>query len=426
MTIADRAIMHVDMDAFFASVELLRHPELRGRPVIVGGSGERGVVAAASYAARAFGVHSAMPSVRARRLCPDAVFIPGDHRHYSEVSERIMDIFGGWTPLVEPLSLDEAFLDVTGSIRLFGELGHMAARIRSEVLEQTGLHCSIGVARNKFLAKLATSRAKPTATTTGPVMGQGVFLLDDDRVDDFLASLAVEDLWGVGPVTLAKLRPIGIRTVGDLRRIPPVVLGSALGEGPATRLQLLARGIDDRPVQPDAEPKSLSHEETFAVDVTDPGELRVHLVRQADGVGSRLRRRGLVARTIHLKLRYHDFRTVTRSHTLDDGTDDTHEILEVSARMLTQLPLGNGVRLLGVGVSLLGEPSTTRQLSFDDLVGNDRFEPGSAVIESRTRDAANAVVDRIRGRFGSESIGPASLAGRHRSTGDHQWGPDDG
>lgn len=413
--------MHVDMDAFFASVELLRHPELVGRPVIVGGSGDRGVVAAASYAARAFGIHSAMPSVRARRLCPEAVFIPGDHAHYRDVSERIMDVFAEWTPLVEPLSLDEAFLDVTGSVRLFGELEGMATRIRERVLAETGLHCSIGIARNKFLAKLATSRAKPQATPTGPIRGSGVYVLPDDEVSQFLASLAIEDLWGVGPATLAKLRPIGIRTVGDLRSIPEVALRSALGDGPARRLRLLADGIDDRPVQPDAELKSVSHEETFATDVVEPEELRVHLVRQADGVGSRLRRSGLVARTVHLKLRYHDFRTVTRSHTLDRGTDDTHEILAIASDLLDHLPIGGGVRLLGVGASGLGAPSGARQLTFDDLVDDEDRSRGSA---SETWDAANAAVDEIRGRFGSESIGPASLAGRHRSIGDHQWGPD--
>lgn len=414
--------MHVDMDAFFASVELLRHPELVGTPVIVGGSGDRGVVAAASYEARWFGVHSAMPSVRARRLCPQAVFIPGDHAHYRRVSERLMETFAEWTPLVEPLSLDEAFLDVTGSSRLFGDVAAMASRIRSQILERTGLYCSIGIARNKFLAKLATSRAKPTATRKGPVMGQGIFVLHEDDEQDFLDQLPIGDLWGVGPATRDKLVPIGVRTVGDLRHTPDVTLASAVGSGTAGRLKLLSRGIDDRPVSPNVEPKSISHEETFATDVTDPAELRVHLVRQADGVASRLRNHGRVARTIHLKLRYHDFRTVTRSHTLDEATDDTAEILRVASELLARLSLGGGVRLLGVATSMLGRPSTVRQLSFEDLLEDtERCEPRRGA-----REAANTVVDRIRGRFGSESIGPASLAGRHRSIGDHQWGPDDG
>lgn len=414
----DRAILHVDMDAFFAAVELLRHPELVGRPVVVGGSGERGVVAAASYEARAFGVHSAMPSVRAKRLCPQAVFINGDHAHYRQVSQQIMATFAEWTPLVEPLSLDEAFLDVTGSLRLFGDVGDMAADIRAQVLERTGLYCSIGVARNKFLAKLATSRAKPTATADGPVMGKGVFRLHAAAEQDFLDALPIGDMWGVGPATEARLRLIGVRTVGDLRRIPPATLASAVGAGAADRLGLLARGVDDRPVEPDAEPKSISHEETFAADVSDPEALRVHLVRQADGVGSRLRSHGLAARTIHLKLRYHDFRTVTRSHTLDAPTDDTHEILRVASELLSQLPIGGGVRLLGVGTSVLQRPSIAQQLSFEDLLGQADDPP------SQVRGAANSVVDQIRGRFGTDSIGPASLAGRHRSVGDHQWGPD--
>lgn len=412
--------MHVDMDAFFASVELLRHPELVGRPVVVGGSGERGVVAAASYEARAFGVHSAMPSVRAKRLCPDAVFIAGDHAHYRSVSERIMTTFAEWTPLVEPLSLDEAFLDVTGSLRLFGDVESIALQIRAQILERTDLYCSIGIARNKFLAKLTTSRAKPKATPAGPLMGRGVHRLDPGDEQAFLDALPIEDMWGVGPATGTRLRAIGVRTVGDLRAIPSVTLASAVGAGTADRLSLLARGIDDRPVQPDVEPKSISHEETFVHDVSDPEGLRVHLVRQADGVGSRLRNHGLVARTVHLKLRYHDFRTVTRSHTLDEPTDDTHEILQVASELLSSLPIAGGIRLLGVGASTLTRPSTVRQLSFDDLLE----EPDRP--RSQARDAANTVVDRIRGRFGTASIGPASLAGDHRGIGDHQWGPGSG
>ncbi|MCB1258326.1 MAG: DNA polymerase IV, partial [Microthrixaceae bacterium] len=316
-----RRIFHIDMDAFFASVELLRHPELVGLPVVVGGTGSRGVVAAASYEARAFGVYSAMPSSRARNMCPQAVFLNGDHAHYRSVSEQIMGIFARWTPLVEPLSLDEAFLDMTGTRRTFSDPVELALRVRQQVLDETSLHCSIGVARNKFLAKLATNEAKPKATPKGPLRGTSVFVLRPDDEEEFLRSLPIKRLWGVGPATLGKLRPLGIATVGDLRDMNPDLLANALGHGPARRLSELARGIDERPVEPDSEPRSVSQEETFASDVFDRDELHRHVVGQADSVAYRLRSHGLRARTVHLKLRYGTFETLTRSRTLDRATD---------------------------------------------------------------------------------------------------------
>lgn len=412
---SERRILHVDMDAFFASVELLRHPELRGQPVIVGGSGERGVVAAASYEARSFGVHSAMPSVRARRLCPHAVFLAGDHAHYRAVSERIMAIFQRWTPLVEPLSLDEAFLDVSGTRRNHPDPVEVALTLRSQVLAETGLYCSIGIARNKFLAKIATSEAKPRATRTGPERGSGVFHLEPAAELDHLGALPLARLWGVGPATLQRLAPLGLRTVGELRDLNPTLLAQVLGPGPAARLLQLAHGIDDRAVEPDAEPRSISQEETFARDIVDRAELRVQLVRQADSVAGRLRARGLRARTITLKLRYGSFETLTRSRTLSAATDSGSAILAVVAALLDDLDIDPGVRLIGVGAAGLETGPPTEQLTLDGLC--DGGTP------PRPWSRADQVVDRIRARFGEASIGPASQAGSQRTRGDQQWGP---
>ncbi len=413
-----RVILHVDMDAFFVSVELLRNPELRGQPVVVGGTGARGVVAAASYEARAFGIHSAMPSVRARRLCPQLVFLPGDHKHYSLVSAQINELFHGLTPLVEPLSLDEAFLDLTGTFRLIGSPLQAAQHLRKRIFDEVGLTSSMGIARNKFLAKLATNRAKPRPSRSGPVEGPGVFVLETGEESAFLAALPIERLWGVGPATLAKLAPLRIRTVGDLAGVPSTMLTGAVGAGAATRLAELAKGIDDRPVVPDAEPKSISHEETFSRDLVSMDELRTELIRQSEAVASRMRTLGFRGRTVQLKLRYKDFKTLTRSHTLPMPSDRGTEIADTAWTMLLKLPIEGGIRLVGVGMSNLTKEPVLEQLSFDELLSD------APANDHRAWDDANSAIDEIRSKFGAGVIGPARLSGRYRAVGDHQWGPD--
>ena len=408
-------ILHVDMDAFFVSVELVRRPELRGLPVVVGGDGERGVVAAASYEARAYGVRSAMPSTRARRLCPDVVFLPGDHRHYGEVSRRVMLIFRRYTPLVEPLSLDEAFLDVSGVVRLHGPPTEVAAAIRSDVLAEEGLGCSVGIAANKFLAKLASAQAKPTAGTDGPAPGRGVQVVPADGIREFLDPLPVEAIWGVGPRTLERLQRLGVRTVAELRAVPEPTLVSSVGRVAGAQFWRLARGIDERRVDPAQSVRSIGHEETFSRDLTEPGDLRRELIRMVDAVGRRLREAGVAGRTVTVKVRFPDFTTVSRSQTLPDATDLVVEILEVATGLMESLDTTSGIRLLGVSLSGLRDGSV-RQLRFEDL-----GDPGWLEAEQ--------AVDRIRDRFGVGSIGPATTVGpeglRPRERGDGQWGPED-
>jgi DNA polymerase-4 len=405
------------MDAFFVSVELLRHPELRGRPVVVGGSGARGVVAAASYEARAYGVHSAMPGARARRLCPHATFLPGDHAHYSEVSARVMAIFRSVTPLVEPLSLDEAFLDVTGARRLLGPPAEIAAGIRRRVLDEEGLTCSVGISAVKFLAKLASEAAKPKASPTGPVPGRGVHEVAPGEELAFLHPLPVGALWGVGPATLAKLDGLGVRTVGDLAALPLAAVTASLGKGAGAHLHALANGVDPRPVVPDAAPKSISHEETFAIDRTDPDQLAVEVVRFADAVGTRLRRAGLAGRTVSLKVRFGDFSTITRSTTVATPVDSGHRLAALGRELLAGVDVSAGVRLLGLGVSQLDDGGA-RQLSLDD-----------AADDGRGWSEAEEAIDAVRARFGDAALGPASLAGpgglRVARRGQQQWGPDE-
>jgi DNA polymerase-4 len=410
-----REILHVDMDAFFVSVELRRRPDLIGQPVVVGGTGRRGVVAAASYEARRFGVHSALPSVVAQRRCPHAVFLPGDHALYSEVSGQVRSIFDRYTPLVEPLSHDEAFLDVTGSVGLFGPGPRIAARIRDDVRAELSLTCSVGVAPNKFLAKLASVEAKPVATPRGVEPGPGVVVVDAASVQAFLDPLPVERLWGVGPATLEKLHRIGVRRVADLVSIDSAALITALGRSQATHLVELAHGRDDRAVEPEREAKSIGHEETFETDKHDVAELRRELVRLADAVAQRLRSSDVGARTLTLKLRFDTgFQTITRSVTSTEPIDLAPEIVAALGPLLDAIDPSPGVRLLGVAGSNLGP--VTRQLTLDDAAGE---QPDWA--------AATGALDEIRRRFGTSAIGPASAleGGRLRVVrqGEQQWGP---
>jgi DNA polymerase-4 len=421
-----RSILHIDLDAFFVSVELLDRPELRGTPVVVGGTGQRGVVAAASYEARSYGVHSAMPTVTARRLCPQATFLPGRHSRYAEVSSRLMAIFRDVTPLVEPLSLDEAFLDVTGSLRRLGPAPSIAAALRDRVAKEEGLACSVGVGPSKFIAKLATEHAKPGASPTGPVPGRGVFVVVPDEVSAFLGPLPVGALWGVGPATRERLARLGVSTVGDLARLPVDALRASVGDAVGRHLHALANGRDDRPVTPDLAPKSVSHEETFAVDIRSFDEVQRELVRMADSVAARLRASNLRGRTVGLKVRYSEgFRTISRSSTLHEATDDGLVILAEARRLLGDLDLSPGVRLVGVGVTKL-DAGEARQLSFDGL-----DQPSDASDRRPTeRTEANRAVDEIRRRFGRDAIGPGRLANDDGvgtfEPGGRQWGPLDG
>ncbi len=382
-TTAPRAILHVDMDAFFAAVEVLDDPGLRGRPVIVGGSPEqRGVVAAASYEARRFGVHSAMSAARARRLCPDGVFLPPRFHRYAEISRAIFVLFRDVTPLVEPLSIDEAFLDVTGCQRLFGPAAAIGRALKERIRARIGLAASVGVAPNKFLAKLGSDLEKP----------DGFVVIEADEAAARLAPLPVGRLWGVGKVTQATLERLGITLVRDLLARDPDELERILGSY-AGRLLELARGIDDRPVVTEAEAKSIGAETTFARDVDGADALREQLDALVERVGRRLRAEGMRARTLHLKARYPDFTTVTRSATLPAPTALT-PALRAAARDLLERRLGRGgrpLRLLGVSVSNL-EPEQGAQA---ELFPDAADEKDGKV---------DRIMDHLQEKYGSDSI----------------------
>ncbi len=421
-----RTILHVDMDSFYASVEVLADPSLAGKPVIVGGSGERGVVASCNYEARSYGVHSAMPSMRARRLCPDAVFVHGRFDAYSDYSRRFHEIFRSYTPLVEGISLDEAFLDVTGSRRIFGDGPAIGAAIRTQIEADLGLRCAVGVARSKFLAKLASKEAKPRPGPRGrgPIAGVGVrVVLPGDELA-FLHPLPVGALWGVGPSTRQRLDRFGIVTVGDLAELPVDTLVGALGQAAGRHLHDLAWARDDRPVVPEARVKSISHEETYARDLHDHDALGREAVRLSDAVAHRMRKAAVDGRTITIKVCYHDFRAITRSRTVAAPTSTAAVIAAVAKELLATVDPGSGVRRFGVAVSNLAE-TADQQLSFDLEAAP---APAGADDHAGWDDASRAV-DAIRARFGDGAVGPAALVDldggglRRKREGDTQWGP---
>lgn len=409
-------MLHVDMDAFFASVEIKRRPELARRPVVVGGS-RRGVVAAASYEARRYGVRSAMPMTRALRLCPHAVVLPPDREAYSAASAQVMAILRDVTPLVEPLSLDEAFLDVSAARLRQGRPGAIAAAIRSRVERELGLTCSVGVAPVKFVAKLASARCKPDGMLVVPAAG----LLD------FLHPLPVTALWGVGERTAESLHRLGLRTVADLAATPPDTLRRATGQAVAAHLQALAAGIDPRPVQPDEVEKSISSDHTLEADLSAEADVRRELLRLAEDVGTRLRGRHFVARTVGIKIRFADFRTITRVRTLPGWTDATREIFDVACDLYRGLDLSDPlIRLVGVKAENLRDlDAAPEQLSLDvTAVTAAPAEPAATVAPTAGAGSAAAarsvpaapagrgidqILDAARARFGAGVITPGSL-----------------
>jgi len=377
-------ILHVDLDAFYASVEVLKDPSLAGKPVVVGSAASRGVIMSASYLARARGLHSAMPSVRARRVCPDAVFVPPDFESYRAYSNRFREVLLDVTPLVEPLSLDEAFLDVSGATLLFGSPAEMAALIRGRVTDELGLTASVGVARNKLVAKLASTKAKP----------DGLLVVPEADTLRFLHPLPVAALWGVGEKTADTLGRLGIRTVGELARTPEVILDRAFGEGQAGTLLHLAGGTDDRTVVPFEAPKSVSHEETYPVDLDQPDEILRQLLALSQRVGERLRADGYRARTVTVKLRLPSFTTLTRSRTIKGATDLGADIYHVARELFLGLPEGRRrFRLLGVAATGL-VPSGAEQL---------------AMVRTGRWNEAERALDRVHRRFGRDSAVPATL-----------------
>ena len=378
----------MDMDAFYAAVEVLDNPSLKGKPVIVGGGKERGVVASASYEARDHGVHSAQPTATAMRLCPAGRFLPVRMARYREISRQVFRIFRRFTPLVEPLSIDEAFLDVTGCGRLFGSPRTIAASIREAVRGELGLTVSAGAAPNKFVAKIASDLEKP----------DGLVVVEPEDVVDFLAPLPVERMWGVGGRTLASLRRMGVRTIGDLKAVSPERLAYAFGvNGP--RMQRLARGEDSRPVEPVREMKSLGREETYPQDILNRENAGREILALATRVARRLRRYGLSGRTVTLKVKYFDFKQITRSKTLLEDTDDAQVIAKTCNELSERTAIGRkGVRLLGVSLHQLAFSGENRQISLFN----------TEVVHQRRREL-NRALDTLADRFGEDAIRPAAL-----------------
>jgi DNA polymerase IV len=381
-------VLHVDMDAFYASVEVRDRPELAGKPVVVGGDGNRGVVLSATYEARAYGVRSAMPVIRARRLCPKAIFVPPRHRVYGAVSREVMAIFGSITPVVEPLALDEAFLDISGAVRLLGTPAVIGTRIRAVVAGELGITCSVGVAPSKFVAKIASVRCKP----------DGLLVVPRADVVEFLHELPVSALWGVGERTGEVLARLGLRTVADIAHTPLTALQRELGVAQGTHLAALAWGRDERRVTPHTPDKSVGAEETFETDVADPERIRRELLRLSGRTANGLRSGGHVARTISIKIRLASFKTMTRSRTLAHPTDVAREIYATACSLYAAAGLDPGARLRLVGVRASGlrpAAGATMQPMLEDRPAG-------------WREAEHAV-DLIARRFGPGSVRPAAL-----------------
>ena len=380
-------VLHVDMDAFYASVELRSRPELVGTPVIVGGLGSRSVVLSATYEARAYGVHSAMPMMRARRMCPQATVIPPDHDKYAESSRGVMEVFRSITPLVEPISLDEAFLDVGGAQRRLGSPRQIGELIRARVVDEQGITCTVGVASTKFVAKLASARAKP----------DGLLVVPRDDVVAFLHPLPVGALWGVGDKTEEALTRLGLRTIGDIAHTPVATLQRALGAAAGAHLSALSWGRDERDVVAHEPDKSIGSEETFARDVDDPTVIHRELLRLSERTAARLRSTGYVGRTVALKVRFADFTTITRSKTLREPTDVARVVYETARGLYDALGLQRArIRLVGVRVEgLVDSDRTPRQMSM-----------GGGQEEWR---AAEQAADKAAARFGAGAVRPAAL-----------------
>ncbi len=377
-------ILHVDMDAFYASVAERDNPELKGKAVVIG-MGARGVVSAANYEARKFGIHSAMPVGRARRLAPHAIFLPVDMARYQEVSEHVMEIFHSFTPWVEPISLDEAFLDVTGSQKLLGTGREIAVAIRKKVEEQEGITCSVGIAPSKFIAKLASNHCKPN----------GMLEITSDRILTFLHPLPIQAMWGVGPKTAEVLERLGLRTIEDIAKLPRTTLIRALGEANGASLYELAWGRDYRDVTPEEPDRSISAAETFAQDLDNPEEILTEFLRLTERATARLRDRDLFAKTISIKVRFADFSTINRSKTLPLPIDSTHDVYEVVKGLYQALRIERArLRLVGVSLENLSEGAPHQMMLGEREVG--------------WRQAEGAM-DQARARFGKGSVRPARL-----------------
>ncbi len=384
----DEVIVHVDLDAFYASVEQRDNPELRGRPVVVGGTGVRGVVAASSYEARRFGIFSAMPTARARRLCPDAVFLRPDFAKYQRESRAVMSILKSFTPLIEQLSLDEAFLDVSGARRLFGAPVDMADSMRRRIAGERGLAASAGVAANKLLAKLSSRAAKPN----------GTFCVPTGSETEYLSALEVRDLWGVGPSTLKKLESVGISSIPDLLRVSVSTLDNAVGTRHCAHLRDLARGVDNSPVVTERVAKSIGHEETFEHDLAGDA-IKREILDLSNRVGKRLRDADMTARTITLKIREPDFKTKTRSITLDDAINSGPDVYQAACTLFARTGLEKSpLRLVGVSASKLASGAVA-----------DRLLSPAGV---RDWNSVMAASDALARRFGSDVVKPARLIDR--------------